>query len=80
MIDGSILSRLLVFTQEHCDGIAGGWGGFKIDGDTMGSVGRAWWNSDGTDTAAKHTRLPCRYNTDSFPRACNPTCPNPPML
>ena len=24
----------------------------------------AWWNSDGTDPASKHTYTPCEYNTE----------------
>jgi hypothetical protein len=59
--------------HDHCDGIAGGWPNFKIDGQSMGEVGRAWWESD-SESAAKHTKLPCRYHEDSTPRQCNPTC------
>eukprot|EP01052_Picozoa_sp_SAG31_P025279 SAG31_NODE_2207_length_6189_cov_5.894253_4_plen_357_part_00 len=59
---------------DHCDGIAGGWPNFKIDGESMGAVGRAWWESDSTDSAIKHTKLPCRYHENSTPRQCNPSC------
>jgi STAM-binding protein len=61
--------------HTHCNGISGGWSGYKIAGESMGDVARAWWESDGTDTASKHTKLPCRYNAQSMPRQCNPTCP-----
>ena len=53
--------------HSHCDGISGGWPNFKIDNTSMGAVARAWWDSDGTDSAAKHTKLPCRYNENSRP-------------
>lgn len=61
--------------HDHCDGISGGWSIFKINNQSMGEVGRAWWESDGKDSAAKHTKLPCQYNEHSTPRRCNPTCP-----
>jgi hypothetical protein len=61
--------------HDHCDGIAGGWPNFKIGGQSMAEVGRSWWETDGTDSAAKHTRLPCRYHEEGLPRRCNPTCP-----
>ena len=63
--------------HTHCDGIAGGWGNFKIDGVAMGEAAWAWWTSDGTDAASKHTYTPCRYRSTS-PHRCNPSCPSGP--
>jgi hypothetical protein len=44
-----------------------------LNGVTMRDAFNAWWQSDGTEPAAKHTHLEmCTYTQGQ--RACNPTC------
>ena len=61
--------------HTHCEALSGPWFNVKIGNVSMGDAVKAWWRSDGTEPAAKHTYTPCRYHTQSGkPHMCNPTC------
>ncbi len=62
--------------HTHCAAISSDWfTSFIIDGVSMERAVSKWWASDSTTPAADNTHLPCYYNTDRYPRRCNPTCP-----
>jgi len=56
--------------HEHCEALAAAWFEFQIDGVSMKDAVPAWWFSDGTEPASKHSYTPCHYKTSS-PHKCN---------
>ena len=50
------------------------WTTFTVNGLTMQQAFSKWWRSSGDEPSAAHSYEACRYNEDSTPRKCNPTC------
>ena len=59
--------------HTHCEAQSSAWNSFKVNGVSMQEAMSAWWHSDGTDPASKHSYVPCHYKSTT-PRKCNPTC------
>jgi len=64
----------VVSCYEHCEANYDSWNKFVIDGLTIQQAFSAWWKSDGSEPAKKHTYSDCQYRRNMTPHMCNPTC------
>jgi len=58
---------------EHVAAQSNKFAEYAINGTVENKAFIKWWLSDGTEPAADHWYLPCRFNT-AAPYQCNPSC------